>query len=433
MSPGAFRFRWANIGASRTYWLPELLVTLLLLGIGVVLSAVGNLDARLLQPFELAHGGERWPLEHMSPWHQFYQYAGVGTMVMVAAAVGVLAASYASPRFRRMRIYAVYLLLVLGLGPGLLVNGLLKENWGRPRPRETVQFGGWREPRSILQPKAGQGHSFPCGHCSVTFSVSALYFVFRRRRPRLAAAALLLSLALGTLMSIARMAAGAHYPSDTLVSALLVFLVALAMYYFILQIPAREDAEDDRALAPGPVFAVVTLLMVAGLVMGAFMAIPVRRTVHHERGLYAPISPDAAVLDVREVDVDIRFAEQPHLLVNGVTEGFRGLGGGLARRLYLEPEGEGATAVVFRAWTQGLFSDLHSRLTVHVAAPPVKVIRIVARDAIIRLPDRPRDGVAVQVEAQGCRIEMPPTWQAQRAGWRLQGCQVAVPTGTAEP
>jgi hypothetical protein len=35
-----------------------------------------------------------------------------------------------------------FLLLVLVLGPGLLVNGILKEHWGRVRPLNCQEFGG---------------------------------------------------------------------------------------------------------------------------------------------------------------------------------------------------------------------------------------------------------------------------------------------------
>ena len=37
---------------------------------------------------------------------------------------------------------AVFLVLSLLLGPGLLVNVILKDNWGRPRPGSVVEFGG---------------------------------------------------------------------------------------------------------------------------------------------------------------------------------------------------------------------------------------------------------------------------------------------------
>lgn len=35
-----------------------------------------------------------------------------------------------------------YLLLVIALGPGLLVNAVLKEQWGRARPSQVAEFGG---------------------------------------------------------------------------------------------------------------------------------------------------------------------------------------------------------------------------------------------------------------------------------------------------
>ena len=37
---------------------------------------------------------------------------------------------------------AVFLILSYALGPGLLVNVALKDNWGRPRPGHITQFGG---------------------------------------------------------------------------------------------------------------------------------------------------------------------------------------------------------------------------------------------------------------------------------------------------
>ncbi len=42
----------------------------------------------------------------------------------------------------------LYLLLALALGPGLVVNGILKDHWGG-RPREGVAFGGNKQFRCI--------------------------------------------------------------------------------------------------------------------------------------------------------------------------------------------------------------------------------------------------------------------------------------------
>jgi membrane-associated PAP2 superfamily phosphatase len=56
------------------------------------------------------------------------------------------------------------------VGAGLIVNALLKEYTGRPRPREVVEFGGNWEYRAALELGIpGQGQSFPCGHCTMGF------------------------------------------------------------------------------------------------------------------------------------------------------------------------------------------------------------------------------------------------------------------------
>lgn len=39
---------------------------------------------------------------------------------------------------------AIFLLVVLFVGPGLIVNGVWKEHWGRARPFEVQNFGGER-------------------------------------------------------------------------------------------------------------------------------------------------------------------------------------------------------------------------------------------------------------------------------------------------
>jgi len=35
-----------------------------------------------------------------------------------------------------------FIVLALGLGPGLLVNTVLKDHWGRARPSQVTEFGG---------------------------------------------------------------------------------------------------------------------------------------------------------------------------------------------------------------------------------------------------------------------------------------------------
>jgi lipid A 4'-phosphatase len=61
---------------------------------------------------------------------------------------------------------ALVILLGLALGPGLLVNVILKDHCHRPRPRQTLGLGG--DFTYVAPFHLGPvGKSFPCGHSAV--------------------------------------------------------------------------------------------------------------------------------------------------------------------------------------------------------------------------------------------------------------------------
>jgi membrane-associated phospholipid phosphatase len=145
-------------------------------------------------------------------------------------------------RFRKYRIYAIFIFLTVSLGPGLLVNGVLKPNWGRPRPRVVTELGGLQEYREFYKPAMGlPGQSFPCGHCSVGFSYALFWLIFRRRNKWVATSFLLSAIIIGSLMGIGRMADGGHFLSDVVWAALISWFTSFILYYFVLNIPAIED------------------------------------------------------------------------------------------------------------------------------------------------------------------------------------------------
>jgi len=146
------------------------------------------------------------------------------------------------PTLTRWRRHGLYLFLVLAIGPGLLVNTIFKDHWGRPRPRQVTEFGGNMQFRSVLERGApGRGKSFPCGHSSTGYYFVAFYFLLRRRRKTIAYLAITGAAIYGTLIGLARMAAGGHFASDVLWSAFFPALAAFFLYYFILRIPHHED------------------------------------------------------------------------------------------------------------------------------------------------------------------------------------------------
>ncbi|MDA3907601.1 MAG: PAP2 family protein, partial [Sulfurimonas sp.] len=54
----------------------------------------------------------------------------------------------------------IYIVLVLSIAPALIVNTTLKENWGRARPAQTINFGGDKEFTPAFIPSDQGGYSF---------------------------------------------------------------------------------------------------------------------------------------------------------------------------------------------------------------------------------------------------------------------------------
>ncbi|MDF1884218.1 phosphatase PAP2 family protein [Sulfurimonas sp. SAG-AH-194-C21] len=123
----------------------------------------------------------------------------------------------------------IYIVLVLALAPGLIVNATLKENWGRARPGEIVIFGGNKEftPAFILSDQGG--NSFSSGHGSAAFSILGFALLARSRKKLW----ITLALTYGVAVSFARIIGGGHFLSDNITSFFIVYITTYALYgYF---------------------------------------------------------------------------------------------------------------------------------------------------------------------------------------------------------
>lgn len=132
----------------------------------------------------------------------------------------------------------VFLLLLLALGPGLLVNEGMKENWGRSRPVDLLQFGGDKtfSPAFVFSDQGGK--SFPSGHAAAAFYLVAVAFVVVPRR-RLW---LWLAFGYGVLVGGMRVASGGHFLSDVVTSVLVVWLMTIVLYRLVFgRMPAWSD------------------------------------------------------------------------------------------------------------------------------------------------------------------------------------------------
>jgi membrane-associated PAP2 superfamily phosphatase len=156
--------------------------------------------------------------------------------------------SFAKSGYYRWRRSGAFLVLLLLLGPGLLVNSVFKEHWGRPRPREIIEFGGKKQ---FLHPwqkgEVGQGRSFPSGHSSAAFYMAAPYLIYRRTNRRRAYAWLAGGMLFGIIMSIARITQGAHFLSDNLWAFGMVALSALLLAHLMNLDGAAEASPEPKA------------------------------------------------------------------------------------------------------------------------------------------------------------------------------------------
>lgn len=149
--------------------------------------------------------------------------------------------AYALRRHRPFAASAAsYIFLTLLVGSGLCGHAILKQFWARPRPKQTMLFGGKYPYHPVWKPYLGDKdrylRSLPSGHATMGFYFFALYRLGRRMQKRwLAITGLFTALLLGGLLSWVRMAQGGHFFSDITISCLIMWLSACFLEPILLK------------------------------------------------------------------------------------------------------------------------------------------------------------------------------------------------------
>jgi len=170
-------------------------------------------------------------------WVQFfYRLVPPLAAVIVLALLVLLAYNLARKRAPgpfNTRV-VLFLLAALAVGPGLVVHTVFKDQWGRARPRDIVQFGGDKTftPAFVISDQCDRNCSFVAGHPSLPFYLMAFALIARRRRRALFAGAI----AFGALVGLGRIVQGAHFLSDVVFSGIFVFLVVYLLFHFIFRL-----------------------------------------------------------------------------------------------------------------------------------------------------------------------------------------------------
>lgn len=123
------------------------------------------------------------------------------------------------------------------LGPGLAVNAILKEHWGRSRPLATDLFGGTAEFTPAWWPW-GECHA-NCSFVSGEASAAAVLIVFTVLCPQRYRMAMQIAVVIWMIaISLNRMAFGAHYFSDVVLGCLVTLTIVYALKALLLRAPA---------------------------------------------------------------------------------------------------------------------------------------------------------------------------------------------------
>ena len=142
----------------------------------------------------------------------------------------------------------LFLLGALVVGPALVANVMLKDNWGRARPVSIEQFGGSRNfsPALMFSNECHTNCSFVAGDAAIGYYLHTIAYVVAPRRRRLVLGA---GIVAGLLGGLLRIGMGAHFLSDVLFAGL--FMLAASAFTHMLVYGHNATAAWWRALLAG--------------------------------------------------------------------------------------------------------------------------------------------------------------------------------------
>ena len=219
------------------FYLLHLVIPLIAIGLLLWVVYILGLDQRITrfffdpatQQFPLRN---HWFLERVM--HYWIKYAVIILVVMVLAAYVF---SFRLALLAPLRRVLLFLILAMGLSTAAV--SLLKSISPKQCPYDLKMYGGYA-PYIALFEKTPEGvrpgKCWPGAHSSTGFCLMAFYFVGRHlRNRRVAYWGLLSGLGLGFILGVGRVVQGAHFFSHHLWTALICWLVMLAMYEIMLR------------------------------------------------------------------------------------------------------------------------------------------------------------------------------------------------------
>ncbi len=155
------------------------------------------------------------------------------TIFMVSCGVAVaglaVAVFHRSTQSRTRAAKWLYLILCFSVGPGLVTNVLLKDQWGRARPAQVTEFGGTKRftPPLIPSDQCSRNCSFVNGEAASMFTV---FYAAALIAPAWSATLMIGGTLVGLAAGLVRMTQGGHFFSDIVFAGVFMALVAAGLH-----------------------------------------------------------------------------------------------------------------------------------------------------------------------------------------------------------
>jgi len=359
-------------------------------------------------------GGDSWSLGEIPFWKYLYQWGTIPAAVVVFTALILYCLSWSLERFRLWRKVFLFIVLTAVIGPGVITNGLLKEYWGRPRPREVIGLGGRNafEPVLTIDPSSA-GLSFPCGHATMGFLFMGGYFILRRHRAGLARGFLLGGMTLGSLMGVARMVQGGHFFTDAVWAGLVCYFVPMGLYYGMgldrSLLPVKVDPAKRM-----PLRGKIAVVLAGGSMLAAVMI----ASPYRERRDYVFVRPfiQSGPLDLRLRFVvgSVEFVPAESFRLRGESIG-HGIPTSGISAYYKEAEGEENSTFVYAERISGWLSEVDSDTTVEIPWERIRRLRLETSKVAMKITLAPVEGrPVIELAAGAGEIELHTAGQPVR-------------------
>lgn len=221
---------------------PMLLSALFTATFSMLLSAFPQIDLAVSRLFYVeGRGFPAGEIEALNTFRAVGQYFPLTLSIVLLFGL-ILKIAYPSRPCLFSPRFTVYFASLFLLGPALLVNGILKPLWDRPRPRDVLELGGDQPfvPAWSMGGSFFEDRSFVSGEAAVVVCLIPLAFfvpvIWRR-------CVLVLLSAFAAATALNRIAFGAHFLSDVLIAAGLMGMVAVGLWYLIYVRPGSQSCD----------------------------------------------------------------------------------------------------------------------------------------------------------------------------------------------